>query len=90
MGQGWYQTRDPWIYISNTIILYFIVHCMYVLCLFSAWHASLTPHMSGLRCIVFNKDLFCSVASMTDNVGVLATHLKYVKEAVTVNSLTHI
>ena len=46
--------------------------------------------MSGLRGIVFNKDLFCSVASMTDNGGVLATHLKYVKEAVTVNSLTHI
>ena len=26
-------------YIANTIILYFIVHCINVLCLFYAWHA---------------------------------------------------
>ena len=51
-------------YIPNTIILYFIVHCIYVLCLFyciTCLCLSLTPPVSGLRCIVFNKVLFCSV-----------------------------
>ena len=51
-------------YIPNTIILYFIVHCIYVLCIFyciTCLCLSLTPPVSGLRCIVFNKVLFCSV-----------------------------
>ena len=51
-------------YIPNTIILYFIVHCIYVLPLFyciTCLCLSLTPPVSGLRCIVFNKVLFCSV-----------------------------
>ena len=51
-------------YIPNTIILYFIVRCMYVLCIFyciTCLCLSLTPTVSGLRCIVFNKVLFCSV-----------------------------
>ena len=51
-------------YIPNTIILYFIVHCMYVLCLFNCitcLHFSLTPPVSGLRCIVLNKVMFYSV-----------------------------
>ena len=51
-------------YIPNTIILYFIVHCIYVLCIFyciTCLCLSLTPPVSGLRCIVFNKVLFCCV-----------------------------
>ena len=51
-------------YSPNTIILYFIVHCIYVLCLFyciTCLCLSLTPPVSGLRCIVFNKVMFCSV-----------------------------
>ena len=51
-------------YIPNTFILYFIVHCIYVLCLFyciTCLRLSLTPPVSGLRCIVFNKVMFCSV-----------------------------
>ena len=51
-------------YIPNTIILYFIVHCIYVLRIFyciTCLCLSLTPPVSGLRCIVFNKVLFCSV-----------------------------
>ena len=51
-------------YIPNTIILYFIVHCIYALCLFyciTCLPQSVTPPVSGLRCIVFNKVLFCSV-----------------------------
>ena len=51
-------------YIPNTMILYFIVHCIYVLCIFyciPCLYLSLTPPVSGLRCIVFNKVLFCSV-----------------------------
>ena len=51
-------------YIPNTIILYFIVHCIYVLCLFyctTYLRLSLTPPVSGLRCTVFNKVIFCSV-----------------------------
>ena len=51
-------------YIPNTIILYFIVHCIYVLRVFyciTFLCLSLTPPVSGLRCIVFNKVLFCSV-----------------------------
>ena len=51
-------------YIPNTIILYFIVHCIYVLRIFygiACLCLSLTPPVSGLRCIVFNKVLFCSV-----------------------------
>ena len=50
-------------YIPNTIILYFIVHCIYVLRIFyciTCLCLSLTPPVSGLRCIVFNKVLFCS------------------------------
>ena len=50
--------------IPNTMILYFIVHCIYVLCIFyciTCLCLSLTPPVSGLRCIVFNKVLFCSV-----------------------------
>ena len=49
--------QSPVIYnISQTIILYFIVififNCVYVLCLFSAWHANaliFTPPVSDLR-----------------------------------------
>ena len=55
-------------YIPNTIILYFIVHYIYVLCLFYCikyLRLSLTPPVSGLRCIVFNKVLFCSVMLIT-------------------------
>ena len=51
-------------YIPNTIILYFIVHCIYVLYIYyciTCLCLSLTPPVSGLRCIVFNKVLFCSV-----------------------------
>ena len=51
-------------YISNTIILYFKVHCIYVLCLFyciTCLRLSLMPPVSGLRCIVFNKVMFFSV-----------------------------
>ena len=51
-------------YIPNTIILYYIVHCIYVLRIFyciTCLLLSLTPPVSGLRCIVFNKVLFCSV-----------------------------
>ena len=51
-------------YIPNTIILYFIVQYIYVLCLFyciTCLCLSLTPPVSGLRCIVFNKVMFCSV-----------------------------
>ena len=51
-------------YIPNTIILYFIVHCIYVSCLFysiTCLRLSPTPPVSGLRCIVFNKVIFCSV-----------------------------
>ena len=51
-------------YIPNTIILYFIVHYIYVLCIFyciTCLCLSLTPPVSGLRCIVFNKVMFCSV-----------------------------
>ena len=51
-------------YIPNTIILYFIVHCIYVFRIFyciTCLCLSLTPPVSGLRCIVFNKVLFCSV-----------------------------
>ena len=51
-------------YISNTIILYFLVHCIYVLCLFyciTCMCLSFTPPVSGLRCKVFNKVMFCSV-----------------------------
>ena len=51
-------------YFPNTIILYFIVHCIYVLCLFyciTCLRLSLTPPVSGLRCTVFNKVMFCSV-----------------------------
>ena len=51
-------------YIPNTIILYFIVHCIYVLCLFyciTCLHLSLAPPVSGLRFIVFNKVMLCSV-----------------------------
>ena len=51
-------------YIPNTIILYFIVHCIYVLCIFyciTCLCLSLTPPVSGQRCIVFNNVLFCSV-----------------------------
>ena len=51
-------------YIPNTIILYFIAHCIYVLricyCI-TCLCLSFTPPVSGLRCIVFNKVLFCSV-----------------------------
>ena len=48
-------------YVANTVILCFIIHCMYALCLFSACYAcSLIPAVRGPRCIVFNKDLFCS------------------------------
>ena len=50
-------------YIPNTIILYFIVHCIYVLRIFyciTCLCLSLTAPVSGLRCIVFNKVLFCS------------------------------
>ena len=50
-------------YIPNTIILYFIIQCIYVLYLFdciTCMRYSLTPPVSGLRCIVFNKVLFCS------------------------------
>ena len=51
-------------YIPNTIILYFTVHCIYVLCLFyciTCLRFSLTPTVSGLRCIVLNKVMFWSV-----------------------------
>ena len=51
-------------YIPNSIILYFVVHCIYVLCIFyciTCLCLSLTPPVSGLRCIVFNKVMFCSV-----------------------------
>ena len=51
-------------YIPNTKILCFIVHCIYVLRIFyciTCLCLSLTPPVSGLRCIVFNKVLFCSV-----------------------------
>ena len=51
-------------YIPNTIILYFIVHCIYVLCLFYCIIClclSLTQPVSCLRCIVFNKVMFCSM-----------------------------
>ena len=57
-------------YISNTIILRFIVHCIYVLCLFyciTCMRQSLTPPVSGLRCIVFNKFMFYSVAIILYN-----------------------
>ena len=47
-------------YILNTIILYFIVHCIYVLCLFLLYNM-FALNVSGLRCIVFNKVMFCSV-----------------------------
>ena len=58
-------------YIPNTIILYFEVHCIYVLRIFyciTCLCLSLTPPVSGLRCIVFNKVLFCS-----DNVGLITS-----------------
>ena len=51
-------------YIPNTIILFSIVHCIYVLCLFyciTCMRQCLTPPVTGLRCIVFNKVMFCSV-----------------------------
>ena len=51
-------------YIPITIIFYYIVHCICVLCLFyciTCLRLSLTPPMSDLRCIVFNKVMFCSV-----------------------------
>ena len=51
-------------YLPNTIILYFIVHCIYVLCLFyciTCLCLSPTPPVGGLRCIVFNKVMLCSV-----------------------------
>ena len=57
-------------YIPNTIILYFIVHCIYVLRIFyciTCLCLSLTPPVSGLRCIVFNKVLFCSVLFCIQN-----------------------
>ena len=57
-------------YIPNTIILYFIVHCIYVFCLFyciACLSLSLTPPVSGLRCIVFNNVLFCSVLFCSAN-----------------------
>ena len=56
-------------YIPNTIILYFIVHCIYVLRIFyciTCLCLSLTTPVSGLRCIVFNKVLFCSVLFCND------------------------
>ena len=59
--KGQFPVKD---YIPNTIILYFIVHCIYVVCLFyclTCLCLSLTPPVSGLRCIVFNKVMFCSV-----------------------------
>ena len=55
-------------YIPITIILYFIVHCIYVLCMFyclTCLCLYLTPPVSGLRCIVFNKVTFCSVLFCT-------------------------
>ena len=50
-------------YIPNTIILYFIVLCIYVLCIFysiTCLCLSTAPPVSGLRCIVFIKVMFCS------------------------------
>ena len=44
-------------YVSNTIILYFIVHCIYVFCLFSARHAS----VNLLRQLLWPAIKFCSV-----------------------------
>ena len=47
--EGQFPAMD---YIPNTIVLYFIVHCMYVLCLFyctTCLRFSITPLVSGLR-----------------------------------------
>ena len=59
--KGQFSVMD---YIPNTIIVYFVVHFIYVLCLFyciTCLCLSLTPPVSSLRCIVFNKVIFCSV-----------------------------
>ena len=59
--KGQFSVMD---YIPNTIIVYFIVRCIYALCLFyciTCLCLSLTPPVSSLRCIVFNKVMFCSV-----------------------------
>ena len=64
-------------YTPNTIILYFIVHCIYVLRVFyciTCLCLSLTPPVSGLRCVVFNKVRFCSVKDCSK------ICCKYVKE----------
>ena len=47
-------------YISNAIILYIKVHCINVYCLFYC-SLFLTPPVSGLRCFVSIKVMFCSV-----------------------------
>ena len=39
-------------YVSNTIILYFTVHCIYVLCLYSAWYMYACITVSGMFCSV--------------------------------------
>ena len=54
-------------YIPNTIILYFIVQCIYVLCIsncIACLCLSLTPPVSDLRCIVSIK--LCSVLLCSD------------------------
>ena len=69
--KGQFPVKD---YIPNTIILYFIVHCIYVLCLFyciTCLCLSLTPPVSGLRCIVFNKVMFLLFCSA------MVKHLSY-------------
>ena len=71
-------------YIPNTIILYFIVHCIYVLRIFyciTCLCLSLTPPVSGLRCIVFNKVLFCSVLFCSGKIRYPQDH-KYVSTPV--------
>ena len=59
-------------YIPNTIIWYFIVHCIYVLCQFNCitcMRKSLMPPVSVLRCIVFQRSyvLFCSAQIIKRN-----------------------
>ena len=65
------------------IILYFIVHCIYVLCIFyciTCLRLSPTPPVSGLRCIVFNKVWSVSVSvsvSKYFNQGLIAQEWFY-------------